>query len=175
MKKNKKLIKKPSLRQYFNPRSRVLYNQESFTWIKPPSSSWTNIQQITNAPDHAAVFLSFFQDIQDIYVDKEQNFWVVGDNDLYKINAGAMLDPGQKFRVLISSISHKRKPQPVQDLRLNYKNNSLKFQIAAPFFLRESKTQYRYAWKGWMMTGRNGIMTMTFLLRFCPVVSTNSG
>lgn len=139
-----RLLTDKSLEAYFNPRSKVFFRQPNFTWIQPKYSSWKNINQTDTSIHVPSIFLNFFKDIEDIYVDKSGNLWVVGDNELYQIKAQANLNPYQQFKVEVNPFSSKDKPLANNNLILDYTNNSLKFELTAPFFIQESRIIYQY-------------------------------
>ena len=144
----RELIEDEKLKKYFNPRSKVIFLQPEYTWIKPLDASWKNLQKNSPLPKNQTIFLSFFNDIKDIYVDVAKNIWVVSNNSLYKIQSDARLDLEQKFKITISGIQHKKSGLPLQNLKLPYKKNSLKFQLAPSYFLREGDIQYQYRLEG---------------------------
>ncbi|MDX2304288.1 MAG: ATP-binding protein [Microscillaceae bacterium] len=146
--KTKTLVEDKKLEKFFNPRSEVIFLQQDYTWIKPLDASWRDLQNKSKLPANQTVYLSFFNDIKDIYVDVNKNIWVVADNALFKIQSDARLDLEKRFKIAISGIQHKKSDLPLKNLKLPYKNNSLKFQIAPAYFLREGDIQYQYRLEG---------------------------
>ena len=144
----KELVEHKKLKKYFNPRSKVVFLQPEYTWIKPINDSWKNLQNKTLLPENQTIFLSFFDDIKDIYVDDSKNIWVVSNNSLYKIEHDARLDLKKNFQIGISGIQHKKSGLPLTNLKLPYQKSSLKFQIAPSYFLREKDIQYQYRLEG---------------------------
>ncbi len=142
------LVRDKDLIRFFNPRSPIIYAQPDYTWIKPLDGPWIDVQRENAIPKEQTVFLSFFSDIQNIYVGQRQNIWVVGDNALYKIKAEARMDFDRRFHILISRARHKKTDLPLEGLRLPYQKNSIKLELAAPFFLREAEIQYQYRLEG---------------------------
>lgn len=146
--KKRHLIQKTALQKYANTQTKVLYHQPTYTWVET-KSLWTNISRTKNTADKfkLARFLELFDDVQDIYIDKSQNVWVVNNNALFKVDAQAKLDDRKYFKVFIKNIRNKKgKFLPLNDLIVKHTDNTLSFtfQLASPFFRNENNTVYQY-------------------------------
>lgn len=158
------LYRNPKLSKYYNPRSRILYRQANYTWTRP-ESRWENIHQLENADDLKSTFLSLFRNIDDIYVDQEQNIWIITDDALYRVHADAQRYQGEGFHLFVRGVRDLQgNLLALDDLKLDYKNSAFRLDLGSPFYLSESATEYRYKieglnenWSSW-----SGQSTITF-------------
>ena len=173
--KKDRLIQKTGLQKFANSETKVLYHQPGFTWVET-NKLWKNITNTKARNFLRTRFLEIFDDIQDIYVDKGENIWVVNDNALYKINRRAKLDDRKYFQVFIKNVRNKKgKFLPLKDLVVRHNDNTLSFtfQLASPFFRNEDNTEYQYwlenmdshrkkkiDWSGW---NKRAIISFPFL------------
>lgn len=144
--KKDRLIQKNGLQKFANSEAKVLYHQPYYTWVET-NNLWKNITNTKARNFLRTRFLELFDDIQDIYVDKQENIWVVNDNSLYKINKRAKLDDRKYFKVFIKNVRNKKgKFLPLKDLVVQHNDNTLSFnfQLASPFFRNEDNTEYQY-------------------------------
>ncbi|NJO03373.1 MAG: hypothetical protein HC880_18310, partial [Bacteroidia bacterium] len=142
------LYRDTSLQAFFNPRSRILYKQASYTWIRP-DTRWENIHNANQSVRLENAFLSLFSDLDDIYVDPQQNIWIITETALYRVDAQARLYPNDDFRILIRAVRDSQGHLLRQAaLKLDYKNSAFSIDLAAPFYLGESETTFRYKIKG---------------------------
>ncbi|EAY26880.1 triple tyrosine motif-containing protein [Microscilla marina] len=144
--KKKRLIQKTALQKYANTETKVLYHQPGYTWVET-KNLWTNITNTKAGKFRLAQFLELFDDVQDIYIDKVKNIWVVNNNELFKIDAQAKLDDRKYFKVFIKNVRNKKgKFLPLKDLVVKHTDNTLSFtfQLASPFFRNEDNTVYQY-------------------------------
>ena len=145
-----------SLLQFFNPRSKVLFKQAGYTWTRP-DSRWENIHNLRKSDHYKSTFLSLFRDIEDIYVDQDNNIWIIDDNALFRVHSEAKLYAGKGFSIFIKEVRDLRgNLLPIEKLSLDYKNSGFKIRLASPFYLSESATEYQYKidqldgeWSSW--------------------------
>ncbi len=161
------LYKAPELQKYHNQDSKILYNQPDFTWTNI-NSRWQNITLPKETGSLKTAFLNLFKDIQDIYIDTEKNIWAISNNELYRIDTNAFIDYKQKYNIYLKRILNNQGSfLPFKNLVLSYNNNSLSFQLASPFFLSESSTQYQYLLEGlsqeWSAWNKQSIISFPFL------------
>lgn len=144
--KKNRLVQKTALQKYANSETKVLYHQPDYTWVET-KNLWANIAKTKKSKFSLAQFLEIFDDVQDIYIDKDDNIWVVNHNHLFKIDKLAKLDDRKYFQVFIKNVRNKKgKFLPLKDLVVQHNDNTLSFtfQLASPFFRNESNTVYQY-------------------------------
>jgi signal transduction histidine kinase len=146
--KQEALVRDAHLEKYFNTRSQVFYQQSGWTWVKPIQENWLNLETTPKAPSNQSIYLSFFEEIQNIYVDAARNIWVVADNKLFRVNARSHTNPEQRFKILLHTIRFKQDSIPLQNIQLSYQQNDLKFELSTPFYVREKGMQYQYKLEG---------------------------
>ncbi|NJL14793.1 MAG: hypothetical protein HC913_18530 [Microscillaceae bacterium] len=59
-------FKNPRLERYFSQKSKVIYKQPGFTWIK--NRAWLNLSQPEASDTLRTLFLDFFENVREIYV-----------------------------------------------------------------------------------------------------------
>lgn len=134
----------PKLSKYFNERSQILYSQQNYTWIKP-EATWVDLSKVSDSTRIRTDYLSLFSDIEDIYIDEQQNLWVINHLGLFRVEANAKAIKHQSFKVYVRSIKdNKGNALPIRNLKLNYKNGGLVIYLAAPFYLNERDIEYQY-------------------------------
>ncbi|MDX2301338.1 MAG: SpoIIE family protein phosphatase [Microscillaceae bacterium] len=151
-----RLYQDKSLNRYFNPRAKVLFRQTGYTWTRP-QSRWENIHELQKSDRFKSTFLSLFQDIEDIYVDDQQNIWIIDNNALYRVNARASAYQGQTFNIFVKEVRDLQgNLLPLHHLKLDYKNSAFRIELGSPFYLSESATEYQYKidqltgkWSAW--------------------------
>ncbi len=136
------------LETYFNPRSPIVYQQAGYTWVSPDNQAWVNISQEPIQFDSLGFLLSFFENVESIFVDSQSAVWVVGDYTLYKIESGARLGLSPDFRAIIQSASNRRNLLSLDGLSLSNTQKALRIELASPYFLREGKTEFQYRLEG---------------------------
>lgn len=173
--KKDRLIQRNGLQKFANSQAKVLYHQPNYTWIET-QKLWKNITDTKARNFLRTRFLELFDDVQDIYVDKQENIWVVNNNQLYKIDRLARLDNRKHFQVFIKNVRNKKgKFLPLKNLIVKHNDNALSFtfQLASPFFRNEDNTVYQYwlenldkrkkkklEWSGW---NQQAIISFPFL------------
>ncbi|NJO02742.1 MAG: hypothetical protein HC880_14615 [Bacteroidia bacterium] len=166
--RNGKIHKNPRLQKYFSPRSKVLFNQESYVWLK--NVLWLNLKQPTNQDSLKISYLEFFDQVHDIYVDGQKNIWAVADNNLYRILNNDQPFGQTHFDIFIRNIFQKPDTLlPLNKTVFEYSRDgqSFSFKMASPFYQRESSIQYQY-WleglgKGWSDWDSQAIISFPYL------------
>ena len=159
---NKKLIKElKSDLTYINSQSNAFWMLHKNVWkaLKHPDNF--NLQN--------NIYLSLFEGIENIYIDYNKNIWVIDkDNKLYKIiySEGSMYNPD--LSIFVNEIKNQEGVEfTIEDLVLDYKNNSLKITLAAPFYIKENAIQYQYFVEGlmkqWSDWGSNSIINFPYI------------
>ncbi len=144
----KKIIEAPQLQENFNPKIKILSNQSGFTWFRPKQQDWRVLEDTHERLSSTLPFLGFFEQIEDIYVDTQQNFWVIADGKIHKINADAYLEKQKKFKAYIRKAFHRQKPLSLAGKDNKFAQRSLSFHLSSAYFLKEERTQYQYKLEG---------------------------
>ncbi len=166
--KSNQMYKNPRLERYFNTRSEVFYKQAGFTWIK--NTVWQNISQPLRKDSLRTLFLDFFRDLNEIYVDEQQNIWAVDNNALYRIAADAQVLKDKSFNTYIRNIYSKAdKFLPLDESVFEYNRQalSLTFKLATPFYQGEGEIEYQYWLEGlsedWSEWDTQALISFPFL------------
>jgi len=103
--------------------------------------------------------------LRNLFSDSNNIMWFVTDNRLVRYDQNVKADYDQPYKTLIRKIAVAQKEVDPNETagtkppEIKFKNNSLRFEYAAPFFEEEDKTQYQ-TWlegfeKGWSDWGKN--------------------
>lgn len=156
----------PRFTQYEDQIFRYINQQKEFTWITS-DSGWVRLETYSGQAQNFPIF-SLLKNIQHLYQDEESNIWVVDEsNRLFKLNSNHKNLP-KPFQVHVREIKSTAGNQlSLQDLNLEYTNNSLKFFLAAPFFIGEDHIHYQYHLEGamteWSSWNRDHKIEFTYL------------
>ncbi len=94
--------------------------------------------------------LSIFNNIRNIYVDKNNETWLVtGTNTILKVPRNSVRTVDYSFKLGIRSIQDKS-DSLYNTLRviIPYTNNAVNINLAAPFYMRPEAVQYQYKIRG---------------------------
>jgi serine phosphatase RsbU (regulator of sigma subunit) len=140
---------------------KYIFPQEHLTWYKR-QEDWQYLGDTIYPVEQKLKYLNLFDNIQNIYVDEYDNVWILdGKNSIYQIlTSKKTLDEDHKFSIFIKGVSNNQGVRyPLSGVELGweeYQDNSLSFQIAAPFFIKQEATQYQYfldglsnKWSNW--------------------------
>ncbi len=144
----KKIVKAQDLQKSFNPKAKLLSNQLGYTWLKPSQQNWHTLEETHEDLNETLPFLGFFEQVEDIYVDTQQNFWVIADDKIHKISADAYLEKQTKFKAYIRKVYHRQTPLSLASKNNNFAQRSLSFHLSSAYFLKEERTQYQYKLEG---------------------------
>lgn len=166
--KKDSVLYNPALNSSFPPNSKYIFSQENFTWIFT-GSEWLNINRTTGNATPDDIYLELFDNIHNIYVDAGKNLWVIdGNNSLYKIKAGQKL-PTNNFNINIKQITNDTGYViSISKVELDYKNSSLEFHLAAPYYVKKGSTQYQYFVEGLMSGWSKWNTSSNIQLPFIP-------
>jgi|GEM_PF-2915494 len=136
---------------YFKNNYSFIASQPGVTWVKY-NSKWIGLDANSSDKSIEVPYISLFKKINNIYVENNTNIWIVDhNNSLYKIANAKILLASQKFNIHIREITdEKGMALALQNLNLDYNNNSLNFQFAAAHYTDESSIQYQYFLEGVM-------------------------
>ncbi|MBN2520092.1 MAG: SpoIIE family protein phosphatase [Bacteroidales bacterium] len=126
-------------------------SQNNIFWIYR-----NNIWELLNYPDNynreISIYLSLFDGVENIFIDNNKNLWVIDENNTLnkiKYQEGKIYNP--ELSIYIKSITDLDGIQfDIADLKLSYKNNSLKFSFTAPFYIKSNAVKYQYYIEGLM-------------------------
>jgi ligand-binding sensor domain-containing protein len=143
-------------------------SQENITWHKS-KEAWTALDAISETNDFTSPMLSLFKDIKNIFLDNDENLWIIdGKDELYRIEKQYRLVNNLTFNLHIREITNDNgKLLTLNELELDHTNKSVNFYFAAPHFLDESSTKYQYFLKGmmedWSAWSNNSLLKFPFL------------
>ena len=129
----------------------LIASQPGITWIRS-NSKWIGLDENSSEKSIEVPYLSLFKKINNIYVENNKDIWIVDhSNSLYKIANAKILHTEHKFNIHIREITDEKGiALALQNLNLEYDNNSLNFQFAAAHYTDESSIQYQYFLEGVM-------------------------
>ena len=136
---------------YFKNNYTFIASQPGITWIKY-NSKWIGLDENSSEKSIEVPYLSLLKKINNIYVENNKDIWIVDhNNSLYKIANAKILHADHKFNIHIREITdEKGMALALQNLNLEYDNNSLNFQFASAHYTDESSIQYQYFLEGVM-------------------------
>ncbi|GAB4401474.1 MAG: hypothetical protein OHK0053_24270 [Microscillaceae bacterium] len=125
--------------------TQVLIAPDGHPWLQQ-RGQWRSLSAKAGG---SALYLSLFEDLQGIYTDPAQNTWLITHQSLYRLRPAAHPYPGQGFPLLLRAIRDRRgKTLKPENLVLDYTDNALRIELAAPFFLQEGTLSFRYRIEG---------------------------
>ena len=146
--KKDSIVYKKEINKGFSGQSKYIFSQKNITWVfnKMKWVSWHERSQYAGLPEE---FLELFDDISNIYVDPENNLWIIDNNNsIYKI-LNIRKDYEEIFDVYLNFVVGKDGDLlPLENLKLNAEHNSLKFNISAPYFVRSNAINFQYYIEG---------------------------
>ena len=87
--------------------------------------------------------------IQKIYPEKDGIVWICTTDGLIRYDENIEKNSDQSFKAILRHVSAEKTPLSINDadsnkhVSISFKDNTLRFEYAAPFFEQESKTQYQ--------------------------------
>ncbi len=105
-----------------------------------------------NIPDNLYSFLKIFDNINDIFIDEDNNLWLVENfKNIFKINLETFENYQADVEVLIQQITSLNSGRMVyQGQKLKYAENALEFNVVSPTYLMLNSNQYQYIIEGLM-------------------------
>lgn len=140
----------------FTGQSKYIFSQKNITWVFN-EHKWIGIHDRSRYTRLPEEFLELFDDVSNIYVDFKNNMWVIDNNNsIYKI-LNVKVDYEDIFNVYLNFIVGKDGELLSKDnLELSYDENSLRFNISAPYFVRSNAINFQYyieglnnSWSDW--------------------------
>ncbi|MBL4623604.1 MAG: hypothetical protein JKY42_00410 [Flavobacteriales bacterium] len=136
--------------RFFN-RYRYIFSQNTITWILS-NNEWVNINHEPELLSLKSFYLNLFDDIQNIFVDENQNLWIIdGSNKLYYVEATNIPPTEKKFDIFFTQVKNTNGLNfTLTNLNFDYDNSSLTFNVSAPYFVKADGTVYQYKIEGLM-------------------------
>ncbi|MBL4651433.1 MAG: hypothetical protein JKY53_01010 [Flavobacteriales bacterium] len=135
----------------FLNRYRYIFSQNTITWILS-NNEWININHEPELLSLKSFYLNLFDAIQNIFVDENQNLWIIdGSNKLYFVEAINIPLTEKKFDVFFTQVENTSGLNfTLSNLNFDYNNSSLTFNVSAPYFVKAEGTIYQYKIEGLM-------------------------
>lgn len=136
----------------YPPDSRFMYAQQGITWVHN-GKEWGRFNASREVKVIKEAYLGLFDNVQSIYVDHENNFWVINEKkELHKVFAEVNLERDYIFDLTLNALTNDYDWHfSLEDeLTVKYDNSSLKFHLSAPFYLKEGGALYQYKVEGLM-------------------------
>ncbi|GAB4252131.1 MAG: hypothetical protein Kow0079_06690 [Vicingaceae bacterium] len=148
---NDKIVFNENVNKNFSDQSKYIFTQNGITWFYN-GEKWTYLYENSKLKNLPERFLELFYDVSNIYVDEHNNLWVIDQNKyLYQVKKSNISNYNELFNVYFRNIINADgAPLPLSDLHLDFDNNSLKFSISAPYYLKSNATKYQYWVEGLM-------------------------
>lgn len=132
----------------FTGQSKYIFSQDNITWIFN-EYKWASLHETSKYSKLPEDFLAIFGDVNNIYVDDQNNLWIIDNNNsIFKI-INTRKDYEEIFDVYLKFINGKQgKLLSLTNLVLDYNENSLSFNISAPYFVKSNAIQFQYYIEG---------------------------
>jgi serine phosphatase RsbU (regulator of sigma subunit)/ligand-binding sensor domain-containing protein len=151
-KKTDKIIPDNSLLPDMPVISDYIVSNSNLTWFNS-ENSWKYLSDNYKITDKQVLFLSMFNDIQNIKIDENQNLWIIDiNNNLFKIKPTTTSDSlFKKFNVFLEKIQEENGELiSLDNITLSPDIKSLTLKISAPYYLKPEGTKYQYFIEGRM-------------------------
>jgi len=119
-----------------------------------------SLNELSKYSNLSEEFLEIFDNISNIYVDSKNNIWIIDNNNaIYKI-LNVRKDYQETFDVYLNFVVGKDgNLLPKNGLKLDFDDNSLRFNISAPYFVKSNAINFQYYieglkndWSEWSQT-----------------------
>jgi class 3 adenylate cyclase/ligand-binding sensor domain-containing protein len=132
----------------FNGQSKYIFSQENITWVFN-EAKWVSLHELSQYSNLPEEFLEIFDDISNIYVDAKNNIWIIDkNNSIYKI-LNVRKNYKELFDVYLNSVVGKGGVLLAKNnLELGYDDNSLRFNISAPYFVKSNAINFQFYIEG---------------------------
>ena len=143
----------------FNGQSKYIFSQKNITWVFN-EAKWVSLHELSQYSNLPEEFLELFDNVTSIYVDSRNNIWIIDNNNaIYKI-LNVRKDYKELFDVYLNFVVGKGGILlPKNNLELGYDDNSLRFNISAPYFVKSNAINFKYyieglrsEWSEWSQT-----------------------
>jgi len=129
---------------YINTQTNILWINENDNWKSVIHPKEYNRQN--------AIYLKLFNDIQYIYIDKDNNTWFIDNkNNLLRINNSENSSYHVTQTVFVKNISNQSGIKyPLKNLFLDADENYIRVSLSAPFYIKQDAVEYQYFLEGLM-------------------------
>ncbi|PCI97284.1 MAG: hypothetical protein COB15_08150 [Flavobacteriales bacterium] len=155
-KKKDSIVFNSKVNKGFTGQSKYIFSQKNITWVFN-EHKWVSLHEQSKYANLPEEFLELFDNISNIYVDNKRNMWIIDNNNsIYKI-LNVKKDYKEIFDVYLDFVIGKGGfLLPKNNLELDYDNNSLRFNISAPYFVKSNAINFKYyidglknGWSDW--------------------------
>ncbi len=121
------------------------FSDNNVVWYRS-DGKWSQLSDNSTDVSLSEVYLGIFESVQDIFVSKEGNLWVIANNkEIFKIQKETEKMPTNEFSVFFSALKGTDdKPFSLDSPKISYKNSSLRIEFSAPYYLAPEKTEFTY-------------------------------
>jgi serine phosphatase RsbU (regulator of sigma subunit)/ligand-binding sensor domain-containing protein len=139
------------LSKYVGTNTKYYFTQQEYSWIRN-NNKWISISTDAEPDSSAPNYLNLFDNINQIYSDKNLNLWIINENtNLSKIDQKGIANYKSDFSAFIKRFSGlSGESFSLYGVDLNKSNRSLKIHISAPYFIKRNSNQYQYIISGQM-------------------------
>ena len=132
----------------FTGQSKYIFMQDKITWVFN-EYKWKSLYETSKFSSLPEEFLELFGDVSNIYVDSKNNLWIIDNNNSISKIINIRKDYDEIFDIYLKFINGKEgQLLSLSNLKLDYKNNSLNFNISAPYFVRSNAISFQYNIEG---------------------------
>jgi serine phosphatase RsbU (regulator of sigma subunit) len=121
-----------------------VFSQSNVPWIRQ-GEDWVYLRSNDKVAENDKALLKIFGEIISIYTD-DKNLWVIdGKNQLFRISRNKIKSIKPELDLFIRSISNEEGLHfKLSDVVFERGDNFVRFDIVAPFYLKQNSTQYQY-------------------------------
>ncbi len=132
----------------FKGQSKYIFSQKDITWVFN-ELKWMSLHEKSKYDSLPEEFLELFDNISNIYIDSDNNIWIIDNNTtIYKV-LNIEKDYKEIFDRYLNFVIGKNGTFLCKDnLELYFSKNSLKFNISAPYFVRSNAINFQYYIEG---------------------------
>lgn len=131
------------LSRYSGDESQIYFSNSDYTWIQK-RNDWVLLKSNEPADTSGSEFLNLFTKISHVYLDKNNNVWVVeGNSSIYKVNLEQIDQYKSNFNAFVKRFTGVAGDLDLNNIVLSNQENSIKIRISAPYFLKENSNQYQ--------------------------------
>jgi class 3 adenylate cyclase/ligand-binding sensor domain-containing protein len=146
--KSDSLVFNSKINQRFKGQSKYIFSQNNITWVFN-NYKWMSLHENVKYDNLPEEFLELFDDISNIYIDSDNNIWIIDNNNsIYKM-LNIEKDYNEIFDIYLNFVVGKNgKLLSKNSLQLDFDENSLSFNISAPYFVKSNAITFQYYIEG---------------------------
>lgn len=129
----------------------LIFSQDNYSWIKT-DLVWKLYSKDKEVNIAAGKFLGLFDKINDIFVnDKKEILLVNGFENIVRIKVSPKDTLKSDFSLFLKHVQDNQGSKiSLDNIKVDYSNNSIKVNIGAPFYVKEKSMEYQYLITGKM-------------------------